>query len=102
MDVTSAITFILQLIPSSELATATAIVSFIIASCALAVRFWKPPTSTSRWAGFYRIVSALAQARGWNANTFPVDRKPSEGQDSSPAPPASDAKGSDIKETHGS
>ncbi|NHN89087.1 hypothetical protein [Acetobacter conturbans] len=75
MDIDSLLSVALKIIPSSYLATATAIISFIIAACALAVRFWKPPAKNSRWLGFYRIVSALAQARGWNANAYQPDRK---------------------------
>lgn len=39
------------------------------------MRFWKPPAKESRWATVYRVVSALAQARGWNASAYQPDRK---------------------------
>lgn len=75
MDIDSILTTLLRFIPPSYVATATAIVSFIIASCALAMRFWKPPARTSRWLVVYQLVSALAQARGWNSSAYQPDRK---------------------------
>ncbi|GBR09285.1 hypothetical protein [Acetobacter oeni] len=75
MDTSSILNAIFRLIPPSWLATATALASFIIAGCALALRFWKPPAKNSHWAIVYRVVSALAQARGWNASAYQPDRK---------------------------
>ncbi|MBB3885004.1 hypothetical protein [Acetobacter oeni] len=66
---------VLSLIPTEYLGTAASIVTFAIASCALIMRFWKPPDAGSRWAPVYQIVSAIAQARGWNANAYQPGRK---------------------------
>mgnify|MGYP000889263468 CR=1 FL=1 len=75
MDTASILETVFRLIPPAYLATATSIASFVIASCALAMRFWKPPAKDSRWVVIYRLVSALAQARGWNASAYQPDRK---------------------------
>lgn len=74
-DISSLLATILCLIPADDIATATAVISFVIASCALAVRFWKPPPPSSRWLPLYRVVSALAQARGWNASAYQPGRQ---------------------------
>lgn len=75
MDMTQFLNTVLILIPPAWLGTTTAGVSFLIASSALAVRFWKPPAKESRWLPVYKVVSALAQARGWNASAYQPDRK---------------------------
>ncbi|GBQ96532.1 hypothetical protein AA23498_2664 [Acetobacter nitrogenifigens DSM 23921 = NBRC 105050] len=69
------ITTVLGFIPPNYAATGVAFVSFAVASCALVMRFWKPPSSDSRWVVVYKVVSALAQARGWNACAYQPDRK---------------------------
>ncbi|MFT8718366.1 hypothetical protein [Acetobacter sp.] len=75
MDIDKIISFILTIIPASYVATTTAIISFIIATCALVVRFWKPPAQDSKWLGFYHLVSAIGQARGWNTSAYQPGRK---------------------------
>lgn len=75
MDITTFLNNLLQFIPPSYLATTTAIISFVIATCALIMRFWKPPSKESRWITIYHIVSAVGQARGWNASAYQPDRK---------------------------
>lgn len=75
MDFTQTLEWVLTLTPSQYLGTVTALVSFLIASSALAVRFWKPPAPGSRWLIVYTVVSALAQARGWNASAYQPGRK---------------------------
>lgn len=56
-------------------ATLAASVTFAIASCALVLRFWRPPHPGSRWVAIYTIVSAIAQARGWAANAYQPGKK---------------------------
>ncbi|OUJ14793.1 hypothetical protein HK28_11610 [Acetobacter sp. DsW_063] len=75
MDMSLFITTILGFIPPSYAATSVSFVSFTVASCALVMRFWKPPSSDSHWVAVYKVVSALAQARGWNACAYQPDRK---------------------------
>ncbi|AQS84021.1 hypothetical protein A0U92_03690 [Acetobacter aceti] len=56
-------------------ATLAASVSFAIASCALTLRFWRPPHPGSHWVIVYTVVSAIAQARGWAANAYQPGKK---------------------------
>ncbi|OUJ16477.1 hypothetical protein [Acetobacter sp. DsW_063] len=69
------LTTILALVPAQYAGDAMALVSFVIASCALAMRFWKPPAAGSKWTLVYMAVSAIAQARGWNANAYQPGQK---------------------------
>lgn len=75
MDFSSLIADFLTLVPEGSVGTVAAVISFVISACAVAVRFWKPPSATSSMAGFYKIITALAQARGWNASAYQPDRK---------------------------
>lgn len=75
MDWTTALQTALPYLPAKYAGDAMALVSFLIAASALALRFWKPPASTSKWLPVYKIVVEIAQAKGWNANAFQPDAK---------------------------
>ena len=70
MDWTSLFQTILPYLPAQYAGDIVSILTFVIAAAALAVRFWKPPSSTSKLLPFFRLVSALAQAKGWNTSAY--------------------------------
>ncbi|KXV33063.1 hypothetical protein AD940_14025 [Gluconobacter thailandicus] len=75
MDWTSLFQTILPYLPAKYAGDLVSILTFLIASAALAMRFWKPPAASSRMALLYKVVSALAQSRGWNTNAYQPDAK---------------------------
>lgn len=75
MDWASLFQAILPYLPAQYAGDLVSILTFLIAAAALAMRFWKPPTSSSRLMPIYKIVSALAQSRGWNTNAYQPDAK---------------------------
>ncbi|MBF0859897.1 hypothetical protein HKD24_11805 [Gluconobacter sp. LMG 31484] len=70
MDWTSLFQTILPYLPAQYAGDIVSIITFLIAAAALALRFWKPPASTSKLLPLFRIVSAVAQARGWNTSAY--------------------------------
>lgn len=76
MDPTQQVlTWLYGALPEPYAGDFVALVSFVIASCALTVRFWQPPHPGSRWVPVYTVVSAIAQARGWAANAYQPGKK---------------------------
>lgn len=70
MDWTSVFQTILPYLPARYAGDLVSILTFLIAAAALALRFWRPPAADSRMALLYKLVSALAQSKGWNANAY--------------------------------
>lgn len=70
MDWTSLFQTILPYLPAQAAGDLVTILTFLIAAAALATRFWKPPAAGSRLALVYKLVSALAQSKGWNTNAY--------------------------------
>ncbi|MCP1274737.1 hypothetical protein HK22_04495 [Gluconobacter sp. DsW_056] len=70
MDWTSLFQTILPYLPARYAGDIVSIVTFLIAAAALALRFWKPPASTSKLLPLFQIVSAVAQAKGWNTSAY--------------------------------
>ncbi|GBR71935.1 hypothetical protein [Gluconobacter kanchanaburiensis] len=70
MDWTPLFQTILPYLPAKYAGDIVSIITFLIAAAALALRFWKPPSNTSRLLPLFRIVSALAQAKGWNTSAY--------------------------------
>ncbi|MFT9220640.1 hypothetical protein [Gluconobacter oxydans] len=75
MDWTSVFQTILPMLPAQYAGDIVSILTFLIATAALTMRFWKPPAAGSRMALLYKAVSALAQSRGWNTNAYQPDAK---------------------------
>jgi len=75
MDWTSLFQTVLPYLPAQYAGDLVSILTFLIAAAALAVRFWKPPASTSKLLPLFRIVSAIAQAKGWNTSAYQPDAK---------------------------
>ena len=75
MDWSALFQTVLPYLPAQYAADLVSILTFLIAAAALAVRFWKPPEAGSKMALLYKIVTALAQSRGWNANAYQPDAK---------------------------
>lgn len=73
--ISSALTWLYSALPEPYAGDLVALISFTIASCALALRFWKPPTPGSRWEAVYTIVSFIGQARGWNVAAYQPGKK---------------------------
>lgn len=73
--ISAALTWLYSALPEPYAGDLVAFVSFTIASCALALRFWRPPSPTSKWTIVYTVVSAIAQARGWAANAYQPGKK---------------------------
>ncbi|CUW48276.1 hypothetical protein [Novacetimonas hansenii] len=75
MDPSMILSELLPFIPASYVGAVVDWVSFVIAASALAMRYWRPPAAGSRAAAVWMVVSAMAQARGWNASAYQPDRK---------------------------
>lgn len=75
MDWTSLFQTILPYLPAKYAGDIVSIITFLIAAAALAMRFWKPPSSTSKLLPLFRIVSTVAQAKGWNTSAYQPDAK---------------------------
>ncbi|MBS1088352.1 hypothetical protein [Gluconobacter wancherniae] len=75
MDWTSLFQTILPYLPAKYAGDLVSILTFLIAASALAIRFWKPPAAGSKLALLYKVVSSLAQSRGWNTNAYQPDAK---------------------------
>jgi len=61
-------TAIMPIIPASLASDFTALGAFIVASCAVAARFWPRPAEGSRWLGLYNIINRLAMNSRHAAN----------------------------------
>ncbi|MBE7619332.1 hypothetical protein NO263_09915 [Gluconacetobacter entanii] len=75
MDPSTLLSELLPFIPAPYVGAVVDWVSFVIAASALLVRYWRPPAAGSRAAAVWVVVSAMAQARGWNAPAYQPDRK---------------------------
>ncbi|MCP1273853.1 hypothetical protein NKW43_09190 [Gluconobacter albidus] len=75
MDWTTLFQTVLPYLPARYAGDIVSILTFLIAVAALAMRFWKPPAAGSRLALLYKIVSSLAQSKGWNTNAYQPDAK---------------------------
>ncbi|WP_291365392.1 hypothetical protein [Acetobacter sp. UBA5411] len=76
MDPTQqALTWLYSALPEPYAGDLVALVSFAIASCALTLRFWRPPHPGSHWVVVYTIISAIGQARGWNVAAYQPGKK---------------------------
>ncbi|MBS1102938.1 hypothetical protein JK202_07890 [Gluconobacter sp. Dm-62] len=75
MDWTSLFQTILPYLPARYAGDIISIITFLIAAAALALRFWKPPSSNSKFLPLFRIVSTIAQAKGWNTSAYQPDAK---------------------------
>lgn len=73
--ISAAMMWLYSALPEPYAGDLVALVSFLIASCALTLRFWRPPHPGSHWVAVYTIVSAIGQARGWGANAYDPGRK---------------------------
>lgn len=61
-------TAVMPIIPVSLASDLTVLGTFIVASCAVAARFWPRPAEGSRWLGLYNIVNRLAMNSRHAAN----------------------------------
>jgi len=75
MDWTTLFQTVLPYLPTRYAGDIVSILTFLIAAAALAMRFWKPPAAGSRLALLYKVVSSLAQSKGWNTNAYQPDAK---------------------------
>ncbi|BCZ76089.1 hypothetical protein [Komagataeibacter phage phiKX1] len=75
MDPSTLLSTIIPFIPAQYAGAVVDWVSFVIAVSALVMRYWRPPAAGSRAASIWLVVSAIAQARGWNAPAYQPDRK---------------------------
>ena len=75
MDWTTLFQTVLPYLPAKAAGDIVSILTFLIAAAALAMRFWKPPAAGSRLALLYKVVSSLAQSKGWNTNAYQPDAK---------------------------
>ena len=75
MDWTTLFQTVLPYLPARYAGDIVSILTFLIAAAALAMRFWKPPAAGSRLSLLYKVVSSLAQSKGWNTNAYQPDAK---------------------------
>ena len=75
MDWTTLFQTVLPYLPAKAAGDIVSILTFLIAAAALAMRFWKPPAAGSRLSLLYKVVSSLAQSKGWNTNAYQPDAK---------------------------
>ncbi|POF63600.1 hypothetical protein CFR73_09795 [Novacetimonas maltaceti] len=75
MDPSTILSDLLPFIPAPYVGAVVDWVTFLIATSALVMRYWRPPAAGSRAAAVWMVVSAMAQARGWNAPAYQPDRK---------------------------
>ena len=75
MDPISIMQDVLSMLPAQYARDIVVIVSFLISTCALIARFWRPPNPSSRWVLVWTVVTAIAQARGWNLPAYQPGRK---------------------------
>lgn len=75
MDWTLLLQTVLPYLPAKYAGDAVSVMTFLIAACALALRFWKPPSASSPWARIYALVTAIAQSKGWNTPAYKPDAK---------------------------
>lgn len=75
MDWTSLFQIVLPYLPAKYAGDIVSIITFLIAAAALVLRFWKPPASTSKLLPLFRLVSTVAQAKGWNTSAYQPDAK---------------------------
>lgn len=75
MNPSTILSELLPFVPAPYVGAVVDWVTFIIAASALVMRYWRPPAAGSRAAGVWMVVSAMAQARGWNASAYQPDRK---------------------------
>ena len=52
-----------------------AAITTVVTLCSIAARFWKPPAAGTKLAVLWKIVTYLAQARGWSAPAYQPGRK---------------------------
>ncbi|MBY4641700.1 hypothetical protein K6L44_17280 [Gluconacetobacter entanii] len=75
MDPNTLLQDVLSLLPTQYAGDVAVIVSFLISTCALIARFWRPPDPASRWVVVWTIVTAVAQARKWNLPAYQPGKK---------------------------
>ncbi len=59
---------VMPLVPAELAADFTVIGTFVVASCAVAARFWPRPAEGSRWLSLYLLVNRLAMNSRHAAN----------------------------------
>jgi len=69
-------TSIMPIIPAELASDLTVLGTFVVASCAVAARFWPRPAEGSKWLGLYNLVNHLAMNSRHAANAD--DTKPTQ------------------------
>ncbi|MCH4024072.1 MAG: hypothetical protein LKH33_06895 [Acetobacter sp.] len=75
IDPTSMVAWLSTFLPDNYVALVVAAISISVTLCAVITRFWKPPATGSRWVPVYKMVTAIAQARGWGSNAYVPGQK---------------------------
>ena len=50
-------------------------ITTLITVCSIIARFWKPPAEGTKMASLWRIVTYIAQARGWTVPAYQPGKK---------------------------
>ena len=75
MDPSTILSTLIPFIPAQYVGAVVDWGSFLIATAALIMRYWRPPAPGSRAALVWPVVSAVAPARKWNLPAYQPGKK---------------------------
>ena len=67
--------FLSSFVSNDTANTILGFIFFIVTMCSVVTRFWKPPAVGSKMEKVYKIVSYIAQARGWATAAYQPGKK---------------------------